>query len=99
MDDPSAPKIEYGVTPTEMMASLAGMDFVPPTFDGKLPAPPSIQTIDPFDPTAEPGVVVIHSIPGFRHYNPIGWVHGGYAAILLDSAMGVAGPSRRAGRH
>ena len=32
----------------------------------------------------------IHSIPGFRHYNPIGSVHGGYAAILLDSAMGLA---------
>jgi uncharacterized protein (TIGR00369 family) len=35
-------------------------------------------------------VVVIHSIPGFRHYNPIGSVHGGYAAILMDSAMGLA---------
>jgi len=35
-------------------------------------------------------VVVIHSVPGFRHYNPIGSVHGGYAAILLDSAMGLA---------
>jgi len=34
--------------------------------------------------------VVFHSIPGFRHYNPIGSVHGGYAATLLDSAMGLA---------
>jgi uncharacterized protein (TIGR00369 family) len=33
---------------------------------------------------------VIHSVPGLRHYNPIGSVHGGYAAILLDSAMGLA---------
>jgi uncharacterized protein (TIGR00369 family) len=49
-----------------------------------------MQTIEPFDSTAEPGVVVIHSIPAFRHYNPIGSVHGGYAAILLDSAMGLA---------
>ena len=32
----------------------------------------------------------MHSVPGFRHYNPIGSVHGGYAAILLDSAMGLA---------
>ena len=29
-------------------------------------------------------------MPGFRHYNPIGSVHGGYAATLLDSAMGLA---------
>jgi uncharacterized protein (TIGR00369 family) len=28
--------------------------------------------------------------PGERHYNPLGTVHGGIAATLLDSAMGVA---------
>jgi uncharacterized protein (TIGR00369 family) len=49
-----------------------------------------MQTVEPVDCTAEPGVVVIHSVPGLRHYNPIGSVHGGYAAILLDSAMGFA---------
>jgi uncharacterized protein (TIGR00369 family) len=90
MDNPTAPKVEYGVTPTEMMASMAGVDFVRAIFDGKLPAPPIMQTIEPFDSTAELGVVVMHSIPGFRHYNPIGSVHGGYAATLLDSAMGLA---------
>src|SRR6202049_2124437 len=90
MDDHTAPKVEYGVTPTEVMASMAGVDFVRAIFDGKLPAPPIMQTIEPFDSTAEPGVVVMHSIPGFRHYNPIGSVHGGYAATLLDSVMGLA---------
>ena len=48
-----------------------------------------MQTVEPFDCTVEPGAVVIHSMPGRRHYNPIGSVHGGYAAILLDSAMGL----------
>jgi len=90
MDDTTAPKIEYGVTPPEVMASMACLDFVRAIFEGKLPAPPVMQTIEPFDSTAEPGVVVIHSTPGFRHYNPIGLVHGGYAATLLDSAMGLA---------
>jgi uncharacterized protein (TIGR00369 family) len=90
MDDPSAPAVEYGVTPPEVMASMAGGDFVRAIFDGTLPAPPIMQTIEPFDSSAEPGVVVMHSIPGFRHYNPIGSVHGGYAATLLDSAMGLA---------
>jgi uncharacterized protein (TIGR00369 family) len=85
-----APEIQYGVTPPEVMASMAGLDFVRAIFEGKLPAPPIMQTIEPFDSTAEPGVVVIHSTPGFRHYNPIGLVHGGYAATLLDSAMGLA---------
>ena len=90
MHDQPAAKIEYGVTPTEVMASMAGVDFVRAIFEGRLPAPPIMQTIEPFDSTAEPGVVVFHSIPGFRHYNPIGSVHGGYAATLLDSAMGLA---------
>jgi uncharacterized protein (TIGR00369 family) len=90
MDDPAAPKVEYGVTPTDVMASMSGLDFVRAIFSGKLPAPPIMQTVEPFDSTAEPGVVVMHSVPGFRHYNPIGSVHGGYAAILLDSAMGLA---------
>ena len=90
MDDATAPKIEYGVTPTEVMAAMAGIDFVRAIFDGKLPVPPIMQSIEPFDSTAEPGVVVMHSTPGFRHYNPIGSVHGGYAATLLDSAMGLA---------
>src|SRR4030081_1779979 len=90
MHDKTAATIEYGVTPTEVMASMPGIDFVRAIFDGKLPAPPIMQNIEPFDSTAEPGAVVMHSIRGFRHYNPIGSVHGGYAATLLDSAMGLA---------
>ena len=90
MTDQPVRNIEYGVTPAEIMASMAGIDFVRAIFSGKLPEPPIMQTVAPFDCTAEPGVVVINSIPGHRHYNPIGSVHGGYAATLLDSAMGLA---------
>jgi uncharacterized protein (TIGR00369 family) len=90
MTDHPAPKVEYGVTPTEIMASMAGIDFVRAMFEGRLPTPPIMQNVEPFDQTAEPGIVAFHSVPGFRHYNPIGSVHGGYAAILLDSAMGLA---------
>jgi len=90
MSDTSDPAIQYGVTPVEIMASMPGIDFVRAIFSGQLPEPPIMQTVEPFDCTAEPGVVVMHSIPGFRHYNPIGSVHGGYAATLLDSAMGLA---------
>src|SRR6201994_5099309 len=91
MDDKSAAStIEYGVTPTEIMASMPGIDFVRAVFSGKCRQPPIMETIGLFDCTAEPGVVVLNSVPGFGHYNPIGSVHGGYAAILLDSAMGLA---------
>lgn len=86
----NTPPREYGVTPTEVMASMSGIDFLRAMFDGKLPAPPIMQNIEPFDYSVEPGVVSFSSVPGFRHYNPIGSVHGGYAATLLDSAMGLA---------
>ena len=89
-DQPTASKPEYGVTPTAVLASMAGLDFVRAMFAGKFPPPPIMEGVEPFDQTAEPGVVVFHSVPGFRHYNPIGSVHGGYTAILLDSAMGLA---------
>jgi uncharacterized protein (TIGR00369 family) len=90
MDQRASPEVKYGVTPPEVMASMAGLDFVRGILDGSLPVPPIMQTIEPFNSSAEQGVVVMHSIPGFRHYNPIGSVHGGYAATLLDSAMGLA---------
>ena len=82
--------IEYGVVPVDVMASMSGLDFVRAIFARRLPEPPIMQTVEPFDCTAEHGVVVIHSVPGLRHYNPIGSVHGGYAAILMASAMGLA---------
>ena len=90
MTDAPARETEYGVTPLEVLASMPGLDFVRAMFAGKLPPPPIMQTVEPFDQSADPGAVAFHSIPGFRHYNPIGSVHGGYAATLLDSAMGLA---------
>jgi hypothetical protein len=59
-----ASKIEYGVTPTAVLASMAGIDFVRAMFDGKLPSPPILQPIELFDCSAEPGLVAFSSIPG-----------------------------------
>jgi uncharacterized protein (TIGR00369 family) len=42
----------------------------------------------------EPGRAVFAGTPGEHAYNPIGTVHGGYAATLLDSACGCAVHSR-----
>src|SRR3984957_18321077 len=42
----------------------------------------------------EPGRAVFAGTPGGHAYNPIGSVHGGYAATLLDSACGCAAHSR-----
>src|SRR5258708_8695738 len=91
MDDKRGKKaMECGAVLIDVMASMSGLDLVRAIFARRLPEPPIMQTVEPFDCTVEPGAVVIHSVPGLRHYNPIGSVHGGYAAILLDSAMGLA---------
>jgi len=45
------------------------------------------------------GRVVFEGVPNASVYNPIGSVHGGYAATLLDSACGCAVQSRLSGRQ
>ena len=45
MSDNPAHKIEYGVTPVEVMTSMKGIDFIRAIFDGALPAPPIMQNI------------------------------------------------------
>ena len=70
--------------------SMAGIEFLRGIRDRKLPAPP-IAVLLGFDLVeVEPGHAVFEVIPGERHYNPIGVVHGGLAMTLLDSAMGCA---------
>ena len=40
MTAPTTRKIEYGVTPTDVMSSMKGIDFLRAMFEGKFPAPP-----------------------------------------------------------
>ncbi|MDR9749995.1 PaaI family thioesterase [Pseudomonas sp. SZMC_28357] len=57
---------------------------------GELPSPP-IGTLMDFIPLEwSPGLFLFQGTPDARHYNPLGSVHGGYAATLLDSCMGCA---------
>lgn len=55
---------------------------------GRLPAPPICRTLGMALAEIEPGRVVFAYTPVFEHYNPLGSVHGGIAATLLDSVMG-----------
>ena len=69
---------------------LAGIEFLRAIRDKKLPAPP-IAVLLGFDLVEiEAGHAVFEIVPGERHYNPIGVVHGGLAMTLLDSCMGCA---------
>lgn len=67
-----------------------GMAFLEAIRDGRLPQAP-IATLLGFDiRSIEQGAVTFALTPGEQHYNPIGMVHGGVAATLLDTVMGCA---------
>jgi uncharacterized protein (TIGR00369 family) len=70
--------------------TMAGIDFMRAIRDGRLPQPPIAQLVGFSLVEVEPGHAVFEVVPGERHYNPIGVVHGGLAMTLLDSAMGCA---------
>jgi uncharacterized protein (TIGR00369 family) len=69
---------------------MAGMDFLRELQAGRLPGPPVSYTLDFTLDEVEPGRAVFSLTPGEEHYNPIGSVHGGIFATLLDSAAGCA---------
>ena len=73
----------------EQARTLPGIEFLRAIRDGSLPAAPIAQLLGFSLVEVEPGHAVFEVLPGEKHYNPIGVVHGGLAMTLLDSAMGV----------
>jgi len=80
----------YGVVPLEQARSMSGLALLRGWSEGRFPAPPIGQTLGFALVEVEEGRVVFLGTPEARHYNPLGTVHGGFAATLLDSAMGCA---------
>ena len=74
----------------EAARTSAGIEVLEAMARGELPAPPVIATLGFSLDTVEPGRVVFSFAPEEFHYNPIGSVHGGVYATLLDSATGCA---------
>jgi uncharacterized protein (TIGR00369 family) len=71
-------------------AELSGIEYMLAILDGKIPPPPIAVTLRMAVVDVGDGEVIFEGLPGEEHFNPIGVVHGGYAATLLDSAMGCA---------
>jgi len=79
-----------GVAPVEKILTYDGIGFLKAIIDGAVPKPPIADLLG-FDLVeAEHGRAVFECVPEFRHYNPIGTVHGGLAMTLLDSCMSCA---------
>ena len=74
----------------EQAQVMGGLDFLVAIRDEELPPAPIQRLLDFTLTEVDTGRVVFTAEPGEQHYNPIGVVHGGLSATLLDSAMGAA---------
>ena len=81
---------KYGVVTPDILKSYDGLDFLKGIVDGTLPQAPIAETLGFLLVEAEPNRAVFEGLPDFRYYNPIGTVHGGFTATLLDSALACA---------
>jgi uncharacterized protein (TIGR00369 family) len=80
----------YGTVSAERQSEMSGLEFVQGLVDGTLPLNAMAGTLG-YDVTEViSGRVVVTATPNASHLNPAGTVHGGLAATMLDSAMGLA---------
>ncbi len=96
MSAPSAPSAgngsasKHGNVSRETLKATQGLELLQGMIDGRYPAPPIAALMDFGLTELAPGRAAFTGRPGKQHYNPSGTVHGGFAATLLDSAMGCA---------
>ena len=79
-----------GVTRPDQAAGLSGLELLQRMLAAQLPFPPISATLDFFLMEASPGRALFQGVPGPQLLNPMGTVHGGWYATLLDSALGCA---------
>jgi uncharacterized protein (TIGR00369 family) len=89
MTDSAAGK-RFGVVDADTQRAMSGLDFVEGLVGGRLPLNPMAETLGYDIVEAAKGRVVAAAVPHAGHRNPAGTVHGGLAATLLDSCMGLA---------
>lgn len=80
----------FGVSDAETIRALSGLEFLQRICDGRLPLPPIMRTLNYTLISVEPGRVVMAGEPLAEFFNPIGSIHGGWHATLLNSVMACA---------
>jgi uncharacterized protein (TIGR00369 family) len=79
-----------GVVRPEQMAGRSGLEMMRAMLRGEVPYPPIAKTLDFVLLEADAGRALFQGTPGPDHLNPMGGIHGGWYATLLDSALGCA---------
>ena len=79
-----------GLASPSAVKGLTGLEIMHAMLAGRVPYPHIADTMDFSLVEVGPGRAVFQSTPQLKHYNPLGSVHGGWYATLLDSALGCA---------
>lgn len=79
-----------GVARPDQVAGKTGLEVLGAMLRGELPYPPIARTMDFQLLEVGDGLAVFQGTPGPGHLNPMGGIHGGWYATLLDSALGCA---------
>ena len=83
-------KRAVGVVSREELVAGDGLSFLRGIIAGTNPAPPFADAMDFELAEADEGRVVFVGQPSARFFNPLGTIHGGWTATILDSAMACA---------
>jgi len=86
LDDGPGP----GVARPEQVAGLTGLQVMQALLDGTIPYAAIAKTLDFTVMEVSEGRALFQGAPGASHLNPLGTIHGGWYATLLDSALGCA---------
>lgn len=79
-----------GVAKLEQIAGKSGMELMQAMLRGDIPYPTISVTMDFALMAVSSGEAIFQGTPSAKHLNPMGTVHGGWYATLLDSAVGCA---------
>jgi uncharacterized protein (TIGR00369 family) len=79
-----------GVVRPDQVAGKSGIEVFNAMFSGELPQPHIGETLSFLPVHVEPGRAIFQGRPQLAHYNPLGTVHGGWFATLLDSCVACA---------
>lgn len=79
-----------GVATPEQITGKSGLQMMQAMLAGELPYAAIARTLDFLLVQVGEGSATFQGTPGPQHFNPMGTVHGGWFATLLDSALGCA---------
>lgn len=87
-DGTPQPSLRYGVVDAAEATGQDGIDFLRGMLEQRYPAPPIAKSMGFILTEVDPGRAVFEGTATADFFNPLGTIHGGWTATILDSALG-----------